>query len=150
MHLQEQVLMLLHFVAHRGKYGLLADKFGITCSYYFACIEEMFGIVSADLLKKHIFWPNSDRQKEMSDYYTEWFSFPGVIGAIDGTHVTIAKPPGAQFSEDYFSIRKKMYTMLLQVCTKIPDPLVSDVTIYATPPQDQHLHCFCVSADCLG
>ncbi len=55
VHLQEQVLMLLHFVAHHGKYGLLADKFGITHSCYFACIEEMFGIVSADLLKKHIF-----------------------------------------------------------------------------------------------
>ncbi len=50
VHLQEQVLMLLHFVAHRGKYGLLADKFGFTRSCYFSCIEEMIGIVCDNLL----------------------------------------------------------------------------------------------------
>ncbi len=126
VHLQEQILMLLHFVAHKGKYGLLSDKFGITRSCYFTCIEEMMAIVTQDLLGKHIFWPNSDRQKEMCDYYKQRYGFLGVIGAIDGTHVTISKPPGMQFSEDYFSVQKKMYTMLLQVCSvssyKILDP----------------------------
>ena len=126
VHLQEQVLMLLHFVAHKGKYSLLSDKFSITQSCYFTCIEEMLGIITQDLLGKHIFWPNCDRQKEMSDYYKQRYGFPGVIGAIDGTHVMISKPPGMQFSEDYFSVRKKMYTMLLQVCSvssyKILDP----------------------------
>ena len=110
--------MLLHFVAHKGKYGLLSDKFGITQSCYFTCIDELMGIVSQNLLQKHIFWPSPERQKEISDYYHQRFAFPGVIGAIDGTHVTISKPPGFQFSEDYFSVRKKMYTMLLQVCPK--------------------------------
>ncbi len=97
VHLQEQILMLLHFVAHKGKYGLLSDKFGITRSCYFTCIEEMMAIVTQDLLGKHIFWPNSDRQKEMCDYYKQRYGFLGVIGAIDGTHVTISKPPGMQF-----------------------------------------------------
>ncbi len=72
-------------------------------------------IVAQDLLRSHIFWPKCDWQKEMCDYYHQRYGFPGVIGAIDGTHVTISKPPGVQFSEDYFSVRKKMYTMLLQV-----------------------------------
>ena len=117
--------MLLHFVAHRGKYGLLADKFGFTRSCYFSCVEEMLGIVTGNLLRKHIVWPTCERQKEMSDYYNQRFSFPGVIGAIDGMHITISKPPAGQFLEDYFSVRKKMYTMLLQVCrTKILDPPV--------------------------
>ncbi len=60
VHLQEQVLMLLHFVAYKGKYGLLFDKFGITRSCYFTCIEEMMAIVTQDLLGKHIVWPNCD------------------------------------------------------------------------------------------
>ncbi len=104
VHLQDQVLMLLHFVAHKGKYGLLSDKFGVTRSCYFVCIEEMLNIITQDLLRKHIFWPSADRQKEISDYYYQQYGFPGVVGAIDGTHVTISKPPGAQFSEDYFSV----------------------------------------------
>ena len=64
-------------------------------------------IVAQDLLRSHIFWPKCDWQKEMCDYYHQRYGFPGVIGAIDGTHVTISKPPGVQFSEDYFSVRKK-------------------------------------------
>ncbi len=115
VHLQDQILMLLHFVAHKGKYGLLSNKFGITRSCYFNCVEEMTLIVTGDLLRKHIYWPCSERQKEIADYYMQRFGFPGVIGSVDGTHITISKPPGEQFSEDYFSVRKKMYTMLLQV-----------------------------------
>ena len=134
VHLQEQVLMLLHFVAHRGKYGLLADKFGFTRSCYFACVEEMISIITEDLLQRNIFWPNSERQKEMSDYYEQRFGFPGVIGAVDGTHITISKPPGLQFSEDYFSVRKKMYTMLLQVgqcvCVKNSGPPQSPQAVH--------------------
>ncbi len=123
MHLQDQILMLLHFVAHKGKYGLLSNKFGITRSCYFNCVEEMSQIVTGDLLRRHIFWPCSERQKEISDYYMQRFGFPGVIGSVDGTHISISKPPGEQFSEDYFSVRKKMYTMLLQVwIPKILDP----------------------------
>ncbi len=114
--LQEQVLMLLHFVAHKGKYGLLADKFGITRSCYFSAVDELLDIVSSDMLRRHIYWPNPDRQKETADYFCQRYGFPGVVGAIDGTHVSISKPPGSQFSEDYFSVRKKLYTMLLQVC----------------------------------
>ncbi len=62
----------------------------------------------------------------MCDYYKQRYGFPGVISAMDGTHVMISKPPGMQFSKDYFSVWKKMYTMLLQVCSvllyKILDP----------------------------
>ncbi len=50
--LQEQVLMLLHFVAHKGKYGLLADKFGITRSCYFSSVDELLDIVATDMLRR--------------------------------------------------------------------------------------------------
>ena len=115
MHLQDQILMLLHFVAHKGKYSLLSNKFGLTRSCYFNCVEEMTQIITGELLRRHIYWPCSECQKEISDYYMQRFAFPGVIGSVDGTHITISKPPGEQFSEDYFSVCKSMYTMLLQV-----------------------------------
>ncbi len=78
-------------------------------------MHHMLDIVVEQLLRKFISWPDSERQKETSDYYKSRFKFPGVIGAIDGTHISVSRPPGEFFPEDYFSIRKKIYTMLLQV-----------------------------------
>ncbi len=118
--LPDQVLMLLHFVAHRGKYGLLSDTFGVSRSSYYASVDHMLQIVVDHLLRKFISWPDVERQKETSDYYESRFKFPGVIGAIDGTHISLSRPPGEFFPKDYFSIRKKIYTMLLQV--KITKP----------------------------
>ncbi len=115
MHLQDQVLMLLHFVAHQGKYGLLSEKFGITRSCYHGCVDSLMEICVESLLAVYIQWPSAERQKECADYFAERYQFPGVVGTIDGTHITIAKPTGDFFPEDYFSVRKKIYTMLLQV-----------------------------------
>ena len=117
VHLQDQVLMLLHFVAHQGKYGLLSDRFGLTRSCYHRCVDDLLDIIVNQALKKFISWPDVHRQKETADYFQSKFGFPGVVGSIDGTHITIARPPGQFFPADYFSVRKKIYTMLLQVCT---------------------------------
>lgn len=99
--------MLLHFVAHQGKYGLLSEKFGITRSCYHRCVESLMDICVESLLQQYVQWLGSEHQKECVDYFAEQYKFPGVVGAIDGTHITIAKPPGEFFPEDYFSVRKK-------------------------------------------
>ncbi len=49
-------------------------------------------------------WPSADHQKECANYFSDRYKFPGVVGAIDGMHITIAKPPGEFFPEDYFSV----------------------------------------------
>ncbi len=108
--------MLLHFVAHQGKYGLLSNRFGLTRSCYHCCVEELLDIIVGQALQKFISWPDGHRQKETADYFKSKYGFPGVVGSIDGTHITMSRPPGKFFPEDYFSVRKKIYTMLLQVC----------------------------------
>ncbi len=105
--------MLLHFVAHHGKYGLLSEKFGVTRTCYHGCVDGLIEICVEHLLSRFVMWPSAERQKECADYFRD--RFLGVIGAIDGTHITIAKPPGQFFPEDYFSVSKKIYMMLLQV-----------------------------------
>ncbi len=90
VHLQDQVLMLLHFVAHQGKYGLLSDRFGLTRSCYHRCVDDLLDIVVNQALKKFISWPDVHRQKETVDYFQSEFGFPGVVRSIDGTHITIA------------------------------------------------------------
>ncbi len=110
--------MLLHFVAHHGKYGLLSEKFGVTRSCYHGSVDCLMDICVEHLLPQFVVWPSADWQKECADYFRDRYQFPGVIGAIDGTHIMIAKPLGQFFPEDYFSVRKKIYTMLLQVQKK--------------------------------
>ena len=134
MHLQDQVLMMLHFLAHQGKYGLLSDRFGLTRSCYHRCVDDLLNIV-VQQLQKFISWPDAHRHKETADYFHNKFAFPGVIGSIDGTHITVARPPGEFFLEDYFSVRKKIYTMLLQVCHE---------TKFWTPPEATGVFCTCV------
>ncbi len=129
VHLQGQMLMLLHFVAHRGKYGLCSEKFGVTRSCYHVCVNEMLDILVEHLLFKFVRWPNEECQKETADFFWEKYSFPGVIGTIDRTHITMTRPPGQYFPEDYFSMCKKIYTMLLQV--KMFDTIIHK--IYGPP-----------------
>ena len=93
VHLQDQILMLLHFVAHRGKYGLLSDRFGMTHSCYHRCVDELLDIVVHEALHKFICWPDSHRQKETADFFHAKSGFPGVIGSIDGTHIMMSHPP---------------------------------------------------------
>ncbi len=88
--MQDPVLMLLHFVAHQGKYRLLSDIFGIIHSYYHWCVEELLDIIVLEALHKFISWPDAHRQKETVDCFHAKFGFPGVIGSIDGTHVMIS------------------------------------------------------------
>ncbi len=130
VHLQDQVLMLLHFVVHRGKYGLLSDRFGLTRSCYHRCVDKLLDIVVHDALYKFISWPDAYRQKESADFFQAKCGFPGVIGSIDGTHIMMSRPPGEFFPEDYFSVRKKIYTMLLQVCSC----QLSEIFKFTDPP----------------
>ncbi len=135
VHLQDQVLMLLHFVAHQGKYGLLSDRFGILCSCYHRCVDKLLDIILVEALHNFISWPDAHRQKETADCFHAKCGFPRVIGSIDGTHITISRPPGEFFPEDYFSVRKKIYTMLLQVCFHCAN---------SPPPTQPPTHCVTV------
>ncbi len=129
MHLQDQILILLHFVAHQGKYGLLSDRFGLTRSCYHRCVEELLDIVVGPALRKFISWPDANRQKETADYFNSKYGFPGVVGSIEGTHITMSRPPGKFFPEDYFSVRKKIYNVAAGVCCQsyknLPPPLIT-------------------------
>lgn len=47
----------------------------------------------SDLCKKFVKWPNNEEKQEIMLKFEDLGGFPGVIGAIEGTHISIT-PPG--------------------------------------------------------
>jgi len=62
--------------------------------------------------ERYIRWPEGARVQEVVDGFARRRRFPGVIGAVDGTHITIPAP--TEDPRAYIS-RKKRYAIHLQV-----------------------------------
>ncbi len=126
--LHKQLLMTLHFVAHEAKYFQGGDKFGVSHSTMFERVYAVLYVLADELLPKFVCWPSASQQRETSEFYEDKYSFPGVVGAIDGTHIQIARPPDCFFPQDYFSNRTKRFTMNCQI-TAVQDLRFSSVDI---------------------
>ncbi len=85
--------MTLHFLAHESKYFQGADKFGVSRSTMFDRVFAVLCVMAQDLLSKFVQWPSAEEQRETAEFYDDKYAFPGVVGAIDGTHIQIARPP---------------------------------------------------------
>ncbi len=64
------------------------------------------------MFKKLITWPTSDKMQSIMMGFKNLCGMSNVMGAIDGTHICIAKPIGV-FLEDYYYHNTKGYNMLL-------------------------------------
>ncbi len=113
--LHKQLLMTLHFVAHESKYFQGADKFGVSRSTMFEHVYAILYVLADELLSKFVCWPSAAEQRETAEFYDDKYAFPGVVGAIDGMHIQIARPPDRYFPQDYFSNRTKRFTMNCQI-----------------------------------
>jgi len=60
------------------------------------------------VFKKLITWPMGDKMQSIKNLC----GMPSVMGAIDGTHICIAKPIGV-FLKDYYYHKTEGYNMLL-------------------------------------
>ncbi len=62
-------------------------------------------------LSDYVFLPDGLRQKAVSDGFQAKFGMPGIVGAIDGTHVRIQRPIN---SENEFVNRKSYHSINVQ------------------------------------
>ncbi|KAJ8927466.1 hypothetical protein NQ314_020063 [Rhamnusium bicolor] len=105
------VLIFLWFAAHQtASFRDVADRFDITISSLFRITNKVIRFLSsmsADVIK----WPNEEEQERIEEYFLEK-GFPGVIGAIDGTHIKIDKPSD---DPDSYLNRKHFFSIQVQV-----------------------------------
>ncbi|CAH1980166.1 unnamed protein product [Acanthoscelides obtectus] len=133
----------------------VADRFNISVSSLHKIIKRLTYFLS-NLATEVIRWPDGEEKVIISQHFTE-NNFPGVIGALDGTHIRIDKP--SQDPESYF-IRKSFYSIQAQiVCDhkrRIRDIFlgfpgsVHDSRVFSASPLGDHLAEMCGQYHLLG
>ena len=103
----------------------IADQFGV-CEYtVFSIVKRLANIVCQEFLQKYIKWPVGENVFNIVKGFKDLKNFPGVIGAIDGSHIPIKTP--THCPENYIN-RKSFPSVILQaVCDSRMSPVVGRV-----------------------
>ena len=110
---ERQLLMVLCYLANDNSFREISDKFAVTQSCAYRVIVRMLNAINrlAPLFIKH--WNDADKMTN-SEKFQALTGLCNVIGAIDGCHIRITRPP--KHGDDYLN-RKGYYSILLQgVC----------------------------------
>lgn len=94
--LERKVLGTLLFLAHGCYQSCVGDSFnlGLSQQTMSICIEQVTSAITDHLLERWVVFPQTDRSRnQVKQRFMQEYNFPGVIGAIDCTHVAIISPP---------------------------------------------------------
>ncbi|XP_026826173.1 putative nuclease HARBI1 isoform X2 [Ooceraea biroi] len=107
---EKHILCYLWFVGHEtGSYRDVADRFGIALSTLYYIITRVTEFIMS-LAPQFIRYLTAVEKEETSNYFREK-GFPGIIGAIDGSHIRIDKPV---LDADSYINRKQYFSIHLQ------------------------------------
>lgn len=108
--------MVLRYFASQETILEISDRFDVTEFTFLKYKSLIIEAINRTLLQKFITWPDANDYGDISSKFSDIKAtpFPGIIGAIDGTHVRIDPPkdnPNAYYN------RKKFHSIILQgVC----------------------------------
>lgn len=108
---EKAVLATLWYLANTETFRQLSDRFNMSKSTAHTIIQKItshFALTSPNYIK----WPSDDEMVQIERGFRSKAGVPGVVGAIDGTHIKIIKPILEQ--EAYYN-RKGYHSILLQV-----------------------------------
>ncbi|CAH0384777.1 unnamed protein product [Bemisia tabaci] len=109
-----KLLVTLEYLAAQGPLRRIEDEFGLADSTVLNIIEEILDIFT-DNQGIFIKWPSVDEAEIIKSEFEDASTFPGVIGAIDGSQIEV-KVPIAHIHD--CTNRKCRQSVILQgVCT---------------------------------
>ena len=112
---EKYTAVFLWFAGHQtSSFRDVADRFNISISCLHKIIKKMAVLIS-NMSPETIYWPNNTEKQEIEMSFREK-GFPGVIGAIDGTHIKLDKP--SEDPDSYIN-RKQYYSMQVSFSYKI-------------------------------
>ncbi|XP_050338341.1 LOW QUALITY PROTEIN: uncharacterized protein LOC126764735 [Bactrocera neohumeralis] len=124
--------MYVWYLSNTITYRQLAVLFGVTKSTAWAVVRRVVAWVFS-IGHEFIKWPTGDALEETTRKFLQRKQIPGVIGAIDCTHLTINAPIKDKHTI-YFD-RKRNYSVVLQ---SIVDADKKFIDIYCGEPGSYH------------
>ncbi|KAI4466824.1 nucleotidase-related [Holotrichia oblita] len=94
--IEKQILSCLLFFAHGSYQSCIGGNFnlGLSQQAMSKCLSNITNAIVENLLQTWIVFPQTEQERNnVKQGFLEKFDFPGVIGAIDCTHVAIIAPP---------------------------------------------------------
>lgn len=120
--IEKQLLLTLWYVGGVDTIRKIADRFGISESTVIVCRDRIFAAI-LKLRHKLINWPSPQELVEEAIEFQKRNGFPGIVGAIDGTHIQIKAPHN---NPQRYVNRKQFHSIQLQ-CVCRHNMLFSDV-----------------------
>ena len=111
MTVEERVAVTVWKLATNIEYRTLAGLFGLGRSTVGKIVVETCHAIATHLFSIYVFIPSGEKLKEVVDGFEEFWGFPQVAGAIDGTHIPIIRPD--ESASDYYD-RKEYYSIIMQ------------------------------------
>ncbi|XP_064482145.1 uncharacterized protein LOC135394960 [Ornithodoros turicata] len=110
---QKQLLITVWCLANMECFRGVGDRFGVAKSTVFHCVRR----VREALLKvasRFVLWPSESDARSIRDGFQRKSKFPGVLWAVDRSHIAITAPK--EHAASYIN-RKGFYSVVLQaVC----------------------------------
>lgn len=108
---EKQIMVCLWYLCNNTSMREIALLFGVSQSTVFECVHSVCSAL-CDIRSRLVSWPDDQRQQEISDNFEMDCKIPGIIGVIDGTHITLSNIPDGD--NDYVN-RKGYPSLQLQV-----------------------------------
>lgn len=89
-------------------FGISYGTIGLFCARVMKAIKN--------LRHRAVIWPSGRRRDEIKQGFFEKAGFPGVIGAIDGTHINLFAAPNVDHKDTYFSRHHRYAIQLQAIC----------------------------------
>ena len=118
----KEIYMYLWYISNTITYRQLGNLFGVSKASAWRVVNRVSAWVLS-ISHLYIKWPEGNQVLTAASKFEMIKGIPHIIGAIDGTHVTIKAP--RENKADYFD-RKKNYSLVLQAIVNA-DKLFIDV-----------------------
>ena len=98
-------------MAQGSNYRTLSQLFGVGRSTVSKCVHAVSLAIIQHMWREYIRLPNVQETVQNMNRWRVQTGIPGIVGAIDGTHISIKKP--CIDGESYFN-RKSYYSLNVQ------------------------------------
>lgn len=106
-----RVLAYLLYVCQGMTYIQIGEQLAIGTTSACKCVHECVYAVCRYMFSRYIHLPNIAEARISMEKWKQKTNIPGIVGALDGTHITIKKP--CEYGESYWN-RKSQYSINVQ------------------------------------